>query len=202
MRKNAPDLVGNKFGRLTVIERHGISKSKKALWKCICDCGGFAIVTTQDLKNGHTKSCGCLKIEEVKKRSKTHGMSNNNLFFVWFAIKDRCFNQNNKKYKHYGGRGITVCDEWKNDFQAFYDYVSQLPHFDEEGYSIDRINNNGNYEPGNVRWATKTEQANNRNNTIVLTIDKETHTLPEWSRILGVKYNTLYYRYKNNIKIS
>ena len=165
MKKEAPNLIGCKFERLVIVERYGTSKSKKALWKCICDCGGSTIATTQDLKNGHTKSCGCLKDELVKTRSTKHSMSNNSLFFAWETMKQRCFNQNNKNYKHYGGRGITVCEEWKKSFQAFYNYVSQLSHFGEEGYSLDRINNDGNYEPGNIRWATAKIQANNRRNS-------------------------------------
>lgn len=135
-KRIAPNLIGQKFNRL--------------------------LVTTQDLTNGHTKSCGCFLKESTGKRSSTHGMSHENIFFVWNSMLQRCFNPHNKSFSRYGGRGIIVCDEWKNDFQSFYDYVSKLPHFCEAGYSLDRINNDGNYEPDNVRWATSIEQANNR----------------------------------------
>jgi len=198
MKKVIPDLIGLTFGKLRVSKRHGTSKSKKALWKCECECGGFTIVTTQDLKSGHTKSCGCLSVEATKSRSLKHGLSTNNLFFAWNSMKERCFNPNNKSYANYGGRGIRVCEEWKEDFQTFYNYVSQLPHFGEEGYSLDRINNDGNYEPGNVKWSTHKEQCGNRRNNIRVEINGETHTLAEWSEISGVNYGTLYYRYMNN----
>ena len=92
-------------------------------------------------------------------------MSNEKIYRTWQGMKQRCFQQTHKSFKHYGGRGITVCEEWKNSFQAFYEYVSQLPHFGEKGYSIDRINNEGNYEPGNVKWSTQKEQISNRRNT-------------------------------------
>lgn len=92
----------------------------------------------------------------------THGMSEMPLYNVWRGMRSRCFLKTSKSYKNYGGRGIKVCDEWKENFQAFYDYVSQLPHFEEKGYSLDRIDNDGNYEPDNVKWSTRKEQANNR----------------------------------------
>lgn len=97
-----------------------------------------------------------------KGRYKTHGMSQSPIYRKWHDMKTRCYYSGNISYKNYGGRGITVCEEWRNSFQAFYDYVSQLPHYGEPGYSLDRIDNDGNYEPGNVRWATKLMQMNNR----------------------------------------
>ena len=93
---------------------------------------------------------------------RTHGMEGTKIYYIWQAMKKRCGNPNCENYRNYGGRGIAVCDEWKNNFQAFYDYVSQLPHFGEEGYSLDRINNDGNYEPDNVKWSTRLEQRHNQ----------------------------------------
>lgn len=156
----AVDLAGQKFGRLTVVERVG-SKNGHSAWLCKCDCGNEKVITANNLKD-NTISCGCYHKEIAKISNTIHGKTNTSLSYVWSAMKQRCFNSKNKAYKNYGGRGITVCDEWKNDFQTFYDYVSQLPHFGEEGYSLDRINNDGNYEPGNVKWSTKKEQNNNR----------------------------------------
>ena len=194
------DLVGEKFGRLTVIERTE-NKGSKAAWKCICDCGGFTVAVSHDLISGHTQSCGCFQKEMTSKASKTHGMRFTKIYHVWQSMKDRCFNPNNKRFNDWGGRGITVCDEWKNDFQAFYDHVSQLPHFGEEGYSLDRINNDGNYEPGNVKWSTQHEQCRNRRNNILIALNGKTFTLAELSEATGVKYSTLYHRYKNNKKL-
>ena len=131
-----------------------------------------------------------------------HGGKGTKLYEVWCSMKQRCFNPNNKRYKTYGGRGITVCEEWRNDFKTFYDYVSKLPHFGEEGRSIDRINNNGNYEPGNVRWATRKTQANNQQNTIRIEYKGITRTLNEWGEILGVNPYTLYGRiFRNGMSV-
>lgn len=192
---NSVDLLGKKFGRLLVIDRARSNKHKQMQWLCKCDCGKELVVTTTHLKTGHTRSCGCLHNEGNNKK---HGLTHTKVHGIWQGIKRRCFNANVKEFMNYGGRGITVCDEWNNDFQTFYDYVSQLPHFGEAGYSLDRINNNGNYEPGNVKWSTRTEQGNNKRNTILVEVDGETHTLTEWSEITGIKYSTLYHRYKTN----
>ena len=152
------NLTGQRFGRLVVLERD--YSKKTTAWKCQCDCGNIAVVTTKNLrqKGYSTKSCGCLNREGNPK----HRMSRSWIYSVWIGMKRRCFDHGNEHFKDYGERGITVCDEWKEDFQSFYGYVSQLPHFGEAGYTIDRINNDGNYEPGNVRWATHYEQVHNR----------------------------------------
>lgn len=161
------NLIGQKFGKLTVIEESSERKNGSVCWICKCDCGKVTKPIRGDqLKDGETKSCGCLKGELLKQKNHVHGLFNNAKekpphYAAWTSMKQRCFNPNDKQYKNYGGRGITVCDEWKDDFQTFYDYISKLPHFGEEGYSLDRINNDGNYEPGNVRWATAKEQINN-----------------------------------------
>lgn len=156
------DITGKRFGRLTVLKIVGCNKWREAMWLCRCDCGNEISVASNNLRRSHTQSCGCLQREATTKSNTTHGKRKTKLYSVWNTMKARCFNCNSKSYKDYGGRGIKVCDEWKNNFQAFYNYVSKLPHFCEEGYTLDRINNDGNYEPNNVRWATRKEQVHNR----------------------------------------
>lgn len=156
--KQRLSIQGEKFGRLTVIGFAYVNKYGCSVWKCRCDCGTELEAIGYKLRNGHTTSCGCSR--------KHHGKSGTKLHNVWANMKYRCNNENMPYYKDYGGRGIKVCDEWQNSFQAFYDYVSKLPHFGEEGYSLDRINNDGNYEPNNVRWATQKEQNTNRRRAV------------------------------------
>ena len=161
------DISGQKFGKLLVIKRIGIDKHKHTTWLCKCDCGNEKIISKTNLIKGDSKSCGCLKIELNKNKLTKHGLSSSKLWGTWNSMKQRCYNPNRPKFKNYGSRGIKICDEWLNDFQAFYEYVSKLEHFGEKGYSLDRINNDGNYEPNNVRWATYKEQANNRRKKVV-----------------------------------
>lgn len=159
------DLTGQRFGRLTVLEF--VSNDKpKSYWKCKCDCGKVVTVYVQDLKNGKTSSCGCLQREKAGKVNKTHGLRKTRIYNIWSHIKDRCYNSNCKSYKNYGGRGITICDEWRNDFKAFYDWA--IGNGYNNTLTIDRIDVNGNYEPTNCRWVDmKTQQRNRRNNAIV-----------------------------------
>lgn len=156
------DMTGRKFNRLTVLSREPNAKDGSAMWLCRCDCGNLFVAYGKNIRNNHTQSCGCFQRERSSEASVIHGKTRTTLHNVWKTMKQRCTNPNNQKYKDYGGRGITVCEEWLNSFEAFSDYVSQLPHFGEKGRSIDRIDVNGNYEPGNVRWATASEQQQNK----------------------------------------
>lgn len=181
------NLLGMRFGRLTVIERTENNQRGQSCWKCHCDCGNETVVVASDLKKGHTKSCGCSRSESKFK----HGMAHTKISHIWRAIKDRCSNPNNKRYKHYGGRGITICDEWRNDFLAFYNYVSKLEHYGEEGYSLDRINNDGNYEPDNLRWADAKTQNHNTRKNVFIEYNGEKMTVAEASKLSGINYATL-----------
>ena len=164
--KKPLELIGQRYGRLVVVERKGSNKQGNSMWLCKCDCGQETIVNSQRLKSAKTKSCGCYRSVPIVKLNTTHGKTNTRLYTIWQRMKSRCMNQNDISYHNYGGRGINVCDEWRNNFKAFYDYVSELEHFGEIGYTLDRINNDRNYEPDNIRWATWEMQASNRRNSI------------------------------------
>lgn len=170
------DITGQVFGRLTVIGPHSKNHRHGVKWLCQCECGRQAVVLGSYLRAGDTRSCGCLQAETIVTANTTHGMSAHPIWGVWNAIKMRCLNPNALAYPNYGGRGITVYSEWRNNFTAFYNYISMLEHFGEPGYSLDRINNDGNYEPGNIRYATYKEQAlNSRRHYNGANIRGETH---------------------------
>jgi len=152
------DLTGKKFGRLQVIRRVGTDKRKQVLWLCLCDCGTERTVIGVSLRFGRTRSCGCLQ----RTCRITHGMRRTPIWCAWRDIKNRCFNPKLSVYQYYGARGIGMYEPWIKDFKAFYDYVSGLPGFGVPGLSLDRIDNDRGYFPGNLRWATQSQQMKNR----------------------------------------
>ena len=182
------DLTGQTFGQLTVLERAKNSKDGKVRWRCRClRCGNECIVRADHLKGGQQK-CGC------GKSGKTHGMSNTKIHRKWKAMMQRCYNPNNPSFDDYGGRGIRVCERW-HEFQNFYDDVSILPHFGEKGYTLDRIDNDGDYCPENVRWADRKTQNLNQRRSIKLEYNGEEMTLEEIAKETGLPCTTVHNRY-------
>lgn len=182
------NLTGKRFGRLVVLERVENNKRQQAQWLCKCDCGNTKVICAASLKKGSTRSCGCL-IHEI---NSTHSLRKTRLYNIWRGIKIRCFNQNSRAYKNYGGNGITMYNEWKDNFKSFYDWSMSNGYTDE--LSIDRIDNNKGYFPDNCRFVDKIVQANNKRNNRLLTYNGETHTVAEWGRILNISRSTLFSR--------
>ena len=192
------DITGQKFGRLTALYRLHNTKGR-VKWLCVCKCGNLVEVTSHDLQQNNTKSCGCLHTEILVKRNKinaTHGQSHARIYRTWTNIRDRCYNNVNPNYNNYGGRGIAVCDEWKDNFQAFYDW-SMANGYDDT-LTIDRVDNNKGYEPNNCRWATQKQQARNRRSNRNYTINGETYCLSKWCEIYNINYQTAVYRLNHN----
>lgn len=195
----ARDITGMKFGKLTAIKRVGTADNYRSIWLCQCECGKTKEVIISYLFSGKTSSCGC---EQNKKGMENHRakhlLSGTRLYNIWNGMKMRCYNTNNTYYTDYGGRGITVCDEWKNDFKTFYDWAM------ENGYNenakigectIDRINNDLGYSPSNCRWVSMGVQAINKRKTIMVTIDGVTKPLAIWCEEYGESRNKIYQRY-------
>ena len=147
------DLIGQRFGRLLVLAHAGLDSGGRSRWRCLCDCGGLAVVTGNSLRTAHTRSCGCLATD----RRRRHGRSESSTYESWHQMKSRCQNPKNKNYRNYGGRGIGVCDRWLL-FENFLADMGERP----DGLTLERKHNDLGYEPGNCTWATAKEQANNR----------------------------------------
>ena len=190
---NLINLTRMRFGRLTVIEK-AEGKNKQIMWRCKCDCGNEKCVSSGNLRSGCTKSCGCLHDEVAKISTKTHGMSKTKIYRVYKTMIARCYYKNTEKYPIYGGRGIRVCQEWIDDFMNFYNWAIANGYSD--GLTIDRINNDGNYEPTNCRWITNKKQANNRRSNHFVEIEGEVKTMTEWieSGIYEADKATIYKR--------
>ncbi|HEX3058063.1 MAG TPA: hypothetical protein VHP62_01805 [Usitatibacter sp.] len=182
------DLTGHRYGRLTVVSYEGMTPSRNKLWRCRCDCGGESIAQLGNLRNGTTQSCGCLHSEVTRQINSRHGLSKTPEYQAWRAIQDRCYNANLPVYKNYGARGITVCQRWRDSLAAFIKDMGPRP---SRRHSIDRIDNDGNYEPGNCRWATALQQARNRRACVRLTHNGRTMSPAEWAAVTGLNYGTI-----------
>jgi hypothetical protein len=182
--KVAKDLSGQVFGDLTVLTRYQDNTEYGVIqWACVCSCGQITTVLGMNLKSGRTKSCGCKRVK--------HGLSHTPEYDTWTGMKQRCFNPETEGYSRYGGRGITVCERWKDSVENFIQDMGPRPGPE---YSIERKEVDGDYEPNNCYWATMDIQQNNRRNNLVFTHDGQTRTLAQWSRHLGIPYTRLHTR--------
>lgn len=198
------NMIGKKFGKLKVISLHHTkqkySKNKGVkvkdgfayYYECECECGNVCVVEKYKLKSGHTKSCGCLKKEKISNLNYKHGMEKSRLYHIWQGVKRRCLNSNEIGYKDYGAKGITICDEWKNNSSIFIEWA--LNNGYNDSLTIDRIDNTKGYNPENCRWSTPAQQARNTKTNHLITYNNKTYCIAEWAEILGFSYNTLYNR--------
>lgn len=179
------DLAGKRFGKLFVKEQSANDKNGKTMWLCACDCGSFKVIRGNRLRSGEAVSCGCSHF--------THRMSNTPIYKVWSSMLSRCRNKNDAGFANYGGRGVMVCKRWEC-FELFLADMGERP---SAKHSIDRFpNQNGNYEPGNCRWATRTEQNRNKRTNRILVYNGKAATLSEWSIVTGIKRSTISMRLK------
>ena len=202
------DITGQRFGRLVALNFSHKDKNRKTYWDFQCDCGNIKTLRTDQVKNGNIKSCGCLKKEQDninlnRKGSEpwkydSQGLSQHPLYYKWKGMKERCYDVHSNSYKRYGGRGIEICEEWLCSFKAFYDW--SINNGWEEGLQIDRIDNNGNYEPNNCRYVTAKENCNNRSTTRKIEINGITHSITEWCEIFNIEPHSLYEKSNEQIK--
>ena len=184
------DLTGQKFGRLNVVSLSPKRSGGHLHWVCDCECGNTITVLGYNLRNGNTKSCGCLQKEKAANRQYKHGQTGSRLFVTWCHMKQRCSNKNDHAYKYYGGRGIKVCAEWLNDFQTFCDWAMSNGYADN--LTIDRIDVNGDYCPENCRWVTIKEQQMNKRVNVRIAFNGEIKTLSEWASEFNCRISAVY----------
>lgn len=195
------DLKGQRFGKILVKEYVG-SENKRSMWLCLCDCGKEKIISSKNILTNNVRSCGCLKEKGFIKGDVVKGACGNRLYKVYKDMIHRCYYPSEKEYKNYGGRGIKVCDEWLADFHSFskwafengYDINAPFGKF-----TIDRIDNDGNYEPSNCRWVDMKTQLNNTSCNVKLTANGETMTIAQWARKLSVNDRTLQSRHRKGM---
>lgn len=181
------DLTGKRFGRLVATKYLGNSR-----WECQCDCGKKTNVAAKDIKNSHTRSCGCLFLDTIRK----HNLANSRLYTIREGMITRCYKKSSPSYENYGGRGITICDEWRKDFMSFYNWAMDNGY--EDNLTIERIDVNGNYEPSNCKWITNSEQSRNKRSTVYFTYNGETKIVSDWIKELGIPKTTFRRRIQQN----
>lgn len=185
------DLTGMRFGRLTVISQ-GERTNGRIGWLCKCDCGNIKTICGKNLKNGMIQSCGCYRKESFKERITKHNKCYSRLYITYNNMIRRCTEKNNRHWNRYGGRGISVCSEWINDFESFYNWAINNGYSEE--LTIDRINNDGNYEPSNCRWVSVKENNNNRSTCRFYTINGITKNIQQWCNEFGADRSRVVYR--------
>jgi hypothetical protein len=188
---NAKDLTGQRFGRLVVIYFAGRESNGALEWRCRCDCGNETVVRGTRLKSGSTQSCGCLSREVTIERSLRHGKSYTRIYRVWNSLVTRCTNPAHHDYPNYGGRGITVCEQWQHSFDTFFKDMGEPP---TNKHTLDRRDNSLGYSPENCRWATPLEQQRNKRNSHFITYADETLTIAEWAARTGISPSMVYSR--------
>lgn len=187
------NLIGKNFGRLKVLSLENID-NHNVKWNCICECGNHTVVSANNLRSGGTLSCGCYKKERIKEGTVIHNGTKTRIYKIYAKMLQRCNNKNDISYLRYGGRGIKVCKEWASSRTGFIEFRNwALANGYSDELTIDRIDNDGNYEPTNCRWVTYKVQANNKRNNKYINYKGETHTMSEWSEITGIPVYKLQY---------
>lgn len=190
------DLTGRTYGAWKVLERAENDKKGRSRWLCRCKCGTERIVAGSNLRTGESKSCGCEQYKYLSDLNSVHHKEPRRLYNIWANMKSRCYNPQNLSYKNYGGRGISVCEEWTHDFISFREWAFSNGYADD--LSIDRIDNDGDYTPLNCRWATNEEQSNNRRSNVQIEYEGEVHTLAEWRKKIGITKSAIEGRRNRN----
>lgn len=183
------DLTGQRFGMLTAISEVSERKDGKVMWLCKCDCGKLHITPGTRLLNDKVHSCGCLRYKRAAESLTKHGKRHSRLYSIWTNMRNRCYLESSTEYKRYGARGIRVCDEWRDNFQTFYDWAMANGY--QDNLTLDRIENNGNYEPSNCRWATSKEQGRNTRRTRYLTHNGKTQCIADWAEETGLSQSLI-----------
>lgn len=192
------DLTNQKYGSLTVLSEEP-AKNRGTYWRCRCDCGNTVVKKTKMLRHERHPNCGCLtkQLQSINNSQATHRLSKSPTYQSWCMMKSRCNNPNYTHFKYYGARGITYCERWES-YENFMEDMGERP----KGYTLDRIDSEGNYTPSNCKWSTRENQADNRRNNVYLTYDNRTMYIKDWALVLGVKRSQIYLALYNGATLS